>query len=254
MKKLTVLTFLAVLLVGASASIAKASTFNWKDVRDMSEAGVPDDIIIQKINASDLVFELKGDQIIDLWEAGVSQKVITAMLKTETPDDEEQGEQILEDQKGDKDQADKGKSDDDNGYDNRSDAAPPSDYHSHVSIGLGFGFGYPLPYYSYYPYGYAYPYSVGFGYYPYASHYHYYPYSGYGGYGGYYGYGGRYYGGTGSYTRQRTVVGPSTKYFGYRSYGGGMVAAPRSGGFYRGGFSGGRAMMSAPRFGGFRTR
>lgn len=252
MKKLTVLTFLALLLVGASASSARASSFSWKDVRDMSEAGVPDDIIIQKINATDLVFELKADQIIDLWEAGVSQKVITAMLKTESPDDEEQGEEILQDQKGDKDQADKGKGDEDNGYDNRTDATPPSDYHSHVSIGLGFGFGYPLPYYSYYPYGYSYPYSAGFGYYPYVSHYHYYP------YGGYYGYGGHYptYGGGGSYTRQRTVVGPSTKgYYGYRSYGGGMVSAPRSGGFYRGGFYGGRAMMSAPRFGGgFRSR
>src|SRR5262249_30278407 len=115
MKKLTFLAFIALLLVGASTSSAK--TFNWKDVREMSEAGVPDDIIIQKINATDLVFELKADEIIDLWEAGVSEKVITAMLKTEAPVDEERGEEILQDQKDGKDQGDK---DEDNGYDNRS--------------------------------------------------------------------------------------------------------------------------------------
>jgi len=247
MKKLTFLAITAILLVvGASTSSAK--TFNWKDVRDMSEAGVPDDIIIQKINATDLVFELKADEIIDLWEAGVSEKVIQAMLQTEAPEDEQKGEEILDDQKGDKDEADK----DDSGYDNRSDATPPSDSHSHVSIGLGFGFGYPLPYYSYYPYGYAYPYFGSSYYYPYVSHYHYYPYGGY-----YrYPYGGG--GGGGSYTRQRTIVGPSTKgYYGYRSYSRGMVSAPRaggfSGGFYRGGFSGGH-MMRAGGFGGFRTR
>jgi len=246
MKKLTFLAFIALLLLAVSTSSAK--TFNWKDVRDMSEAGVPDDIIIQKINATDLVFELNGDEIIDLWEAGVSEKVITAMLKTETPVDEEKGEEILQDQKGDKDQANKG--DEDNGYDNRTDATPPSYDHSHVSIGLGFGFGYPLPYYSYSPYGYAYPY-FGYSNYPYVSHYHYYPYGGY----YQYPYGGGGGGGGGSYTRQRTIVGPSTKgYYGYRSYGGGMVSGPRVGGFYRGGFSGGARMMRVGGFGGFRGR
>ncbi len=128
-----------------------AWALSWKDVASLHQDGVADSLIIQKIIYSGQVFQLEAKDIRDLKKAGVSDEVISVMLRTEA-----QGEG------------------DNGGY------AESGDYHgdtsSHVYVGLGFGYygGYYGPYYG----GYA-PYPYYGGYYGryYAPYYrsHYYP-------------------------------------------------------------------------------
>lgn len=66
-----------------------AWAFGIKDVMEMSQDGVSDDLILEKIDHSGKTFHLDADDIHDLKEAGVSDTVISAMLRTEDahPDD-----------------------------------------------------------------------------------------------------------------------------------------------------------------------
>jgi hypothetical protein len=52
------------------------------DVKAMSKAGVSDDVIISQIRNSRTVYRLSAADIIDLHDAGVSQKVIEFMINT----------------------------------------------------------------------------------------------------------------------------------------------------------------------------
>lgn len=52
------------------------------DVEAMSRNGLSDEVIISQIHSTGSVFHLTADQIIQLKNAGVSQKVIDAMIKT----------------------------------------------------------------------------------------------------------------------------------------------------------------------------
>ncbi len=52
------------------------------DVIYLSSAGVEDSIIIAKIEASGETFDLSTEEIIELWEAGVSSEVIEYMIAT----------------------------------------------------------------------------------------------------------------------------------------------------------------------------
>ncbi len=52
------------------------------DVKAMTKAGVNEDTIIAQINNSRTVFHLNANDIIDLHDAGVSQRVITYMINT----------------------------------------------------------------------------------------------------------------------------------------------------------------------------
>jgi outer membrane lipoprotein SlyB len=53
-----------------------------KDVKNMSKAGLSDDLIISQIEATQSEFRLSASDIIDLKQAGVSQRVIEAMIET----------------------------------------------------------------------------------------------------------------------------------------------------------------------------
>ena len=53
------------------------------DVIKMSKAGIPDSVIIGKISKSGTVFNLEVSEIVALKKAGVSEKVIEAMVNTE---------------------------------------------------------------------------------------------------------------------------------------------------------------------------
>lgn len=56
-----------------------------QDIKDMSKAGVRDDVIISQIQATGSEFHLTTADIIDLKNSGVSQKVINAMIKSGNP-------------------------------------------------------------------------------------------------------------------------------------------------------------------------
>lgn len=148
MKRILLFTFFALFLLLLSASAASA--FGMKDVIRMHQDGVADSLIVQKIYYSGKTFHLDAGDMHALKEAGVSDEVISAMLRTEA--DYDSG---------------------DYSYD-----YGPGDYYPHSRLYLGFGLGYGAwwPYYG----SYWYP-----GYYPYYAH-HYY--GGRHGYYGYYDY------------------------------------------------------------------
>lgn len=52
------------------------------DIKKMTKAGLSDSVIIDQIHATHSVFSLSTADIIDLKNAGVSQKVIDAMIQT----------------------------------------------------------------------------------------------------------------------------------------------------------------------------
>lgn len=62
--------------------IDRGEQLSLQDIKNMSRNGLSDDVIINQIKATNSVFNLSSDQIIDLKESGVSQKVINYMVKT----------------------------------------------------------------------------------------------------------------------------------------------------------------------------
>ena len=52
------------------------------DIENMVKNGIKDDVIIHEIQATNSVFSLTPDQIVDLKNQGVSQEVIDAMIQT----------------------------------------------------------------------------------------------------------------------------------------------------------------------------
>jgi hypothetical protein len=73
-------TFFVLLLSLLFCSSASALTL--EDIIYMSSAGVDDVIIIAKIDASGVVFDMSTREIVALWEAGVSAEVIEHMIAT----------------------------------------------------------------------------------------------------------------------------------------------------------------------------
>lgn len=53
-----------------------------QDIKDMSKAGIKDDVIISQIHATNSKFYLTTADIVDLKNSGVSQRVINAMVRT----------------------------------------------------------------------------------------------------------------------------------------------------------------------------
>jgi outer membrane lipoprotein SlyB len=53
-----------------------------QDIKDMSKAGIKDDVIISQIRATQSQFYLTTADIIDLKNSGVSQRVIDAMIRS----------------------------------------------------------------------------------------------------------------------------------------------------------------------------
>ena len=52
------------------------------DIKKMSRAGLSDEVIMKQINDTKTVFYLSSADIVDLKKAGVSQRVINAMIQT----------------------------------------------------------------------------------------------------------------------------------------------------------------------------
>src|SRR5262245_65371245 len=92
MKRLLLLGALVALATLTLALPHSALAFGWKDVIRMHQDGVPDSLIIQKIEHSGKSFSLSPDQIHRLMEADVSDEVISAMLRTEDQDEYDRGD------------------------------------------------------------------------------------------------------------------------------------------------------------------
>jgi hypothetical protein len=181
MKRTLLLAAAGLLLILVSASTASA--FGTKDVLRMTKDGVPDSLIIQKIEYSGKTFHLDAEDMHVLRDGGVSDGVISAMLRTEAPDGRDDGY----------------------GYGDGGYYYPSPYPYGHVSLGFGFYNYGGYRYYGHHSY-YGSPYYGGYGY-P-RSHSHYgTPYSGnYGNqrYRGSYGTSPHSSGGSGSGTRTRT--------------------------------------------------
>jgi hypothetical protein len=81
MKRILVLAAAGLLL---SLSLPHGAwAFGVKDVVAMSQDGIPDSLIIEKIHHSDTRFDLHAKDLHLLKEAGVSNEVVMAMLRTE---------------------------------------------------------------------------------------------------------------------------------------------------------------------------
>lgn len=130
MVKRTLFVALLTLLFSATA---QALTVD--DVIYMSSAGVDDSIIIAKIEASGDVYDLSTEEIVGLWEAGVSPDVIEYMISTASGDVEAYDEEEAE-------------------YEGDDDVDEIIIRHPRSRVHLYFGWGYYDSWY--YPYWWAY--------------------------------------------------------------------------------------------------
>jgi len=89
MKRMLLFAVAALMLTLAYAPGAWA--FGKKDIVKMTRDGVEDSLIVLKIENSGKTFHLDADDIHDLQKAGVSDEVISAMLRTEGRDRDEYG-------------------------------------------------------------------------------------------------------------------------------------------------------------------
>jgi hypothetical protein len=70
-------------LQSSQKSPPKISAMTVNDVIALSKANTGDEVIIAQIQATHSVFALNNQDIIDLKNAGVSEKIIEAMIKTQ---------------------------------------------------------------------------------------------------------------------------------------------------------------------------
>ncbi len=87
MKRILLYTLTGLLLF--FVSVPAASAFGLNDVLKMNDDGVADSLIVLKIENSGKTFHLNADDMHKLQKAGVSDEVISAMLRTEGRDRDE---------------------------------------------------------------------------------------------------------------------------------------------------------------------
>jgi len=78
-----ILLIAAASLLALSLFVASAWAFGTKDVIAMHRAGIPDSLVVQKIRYSGANFHLNTNDITKLKSEGISDTVISAMLRTE---------------------------------------------------------------------------------------------------------------------------------------------------------------------------
>lgn len=67
---------------GTLKRIDRGEPLSTSDIKNMSRNGISDDVIISQIQATQSTYYLNADQIVDLKNSGVSQKVINFMIQT----------------------------------------------------------------------------------------------------------------------------------------------------------------------------
>jgi hypothetical protein len=113
-----------------------AWSFAMKDVMTMTKDGIPDSLIVAKIQSSKATFELSADDLHVLKQAGVSNDVIAVMLRTENTEKKSSAPNYYGNGSG---------ADDDYGY-----YDPDSWWVYDPQWELGFDFGFYAPYYRVY--------------------------------------------------------------------------------------------------------
>ena len=78
------LLLLLLVLVPCQAFYAQTETLSNADVIAMSKAGLPPDIVIQKIRTSNTKFDVKIAGLIELKNAGVADQIIALMIERQT--------------------------------------------------------------------------------------------------------------------------------------------------------------------------
>lgn len=77
-----VLPIVMVLVVGSALSCGTLHPFTKKDVVELSKAGVGEDVVIRRIEATPGGFDLSSSDIIALKGSGVSNRVLAAMVRS----------------------------------------------------------------------------------------------------------------------------------------------------------------------------
>src|SRR3989442_11451095 len=82
--KITWLIALAAILAVGCATTPRPAPLTQADVISMTKAGMTDEEIIRRIDATRTVFRLSSDDVVNLRKEGVSDRVVTYMLDTYT--------------------------------------------------------------------------------------------------------------------------------------------------------------------------
>ncbi len=82
MKTLLVLSFLAILITGCATPAPRPSALTESDVLAMVKAGMSDNDILRRIDATHTIFHLSSDDVVRLRQEGVSDRVVNDMLDT----------------------------------------------------------------------------------------------------------------------------------------------------------------------------
>jgi hypothetical protein len=80
----TLLALLVLLLTVGCASTPRPSALSQADVISMVKAGMSDEDIMRRIDASRTIFRLNSDDILFLRNQGVSDRLVTYMMDTFT--------------------------------------------------------------------------------------------------------------------------------------------------------------------------
>jgi hypothetical protein len=154
--------YAAVLFVSCLVLPQAARAFGISDVCRMSKDGVSDELIIRKIELSHKKFRLESEDFHKLQKAGVSEKVMSAMLETEVSSKDKkkaEKEKLAAEKAQAKELAKAQAKDDPRAYAGPYYAypyyvpysVPYSAPYSGFSVGIGFGYsGYYGPRYGYY--------------------------------------------------------------------------------------------------------
>src|SRR5688572_19076491 len=73
------LAFLAGLPLAAAAQVSK------EDIKKLAVAGISDDVILSYVKANGPVAKLSAEDLVELKQAGTSEKVLTAILAGPAP-------------------------------------------------------------------------------------------------------------------------------------------------------------------------
>ncbi len=67
-----------------------------EQIIEMAKQGQSDDVILKKIDSTDSVYNLTADDVVGLRQAGVSDKVVTYMMRTREREGIEQARRTYE--------------------------------------------------------------------------------------------------------------------------------------------------------------
>jgi hypothetical protein len=82
MKALLVLSALTILITGCATPAPRPPALTESDILSMIKAGMSDNDVLRRIDATRSVFHLSADDVVRLRQEGVSDRVVNGMLDT----------------------------------------------------------------------------------------------------------------------------------------------------------------------------